>query len=177
MKKSLCLFLCLALMLAMAGCGGESSSGKPGNQPVGVNDVLEQGMAKADSKSADNSGLSGETSASNDQKNTGEKESSSAAEPAVAETSAESSASETSEEIDVDLTILSSTMVYSEVYNMMTDPKEYIGKTIKMNGTFSYYHDESTGNEYFACIIKDATACCAQGIEFVLDGDYSYPKD
>ena len=29
---------------------------------------------------------------------------------------------------DVDLTLLSSTMVYSEVYNMMVDPDSYIGK-------------------------------------------------
>ena len=30
---------------------------------------------------------------------------------------------------------------------------------------------------YFACIIKDATACCAQGIGFVLADDYTYPDD
>ncbi len=79
--------------------------------------------------------------------------------------------------IDVDLTVLSSTMVYSEVYNIMVSPDEYIGKTVKMDGLFSYFHDETTNNEYFACIIQDATACCAQGIEFVLAGDYKYPED
>ena len=26
-------------------------------------------------------------------------------------------------------------------------------------------------------MISDATACCSQGIEFVLDGNYSYPED
>ena len=26
-------------------------------------------------------------------------------------------------------------------------------------------------------IVSDATACCSQGIEFVLDGDYKYPDD
>ena len=52
-----------------------------------------------------------------------------------------------------------------------------MGKTIKMDGVFTAYHDESTGNDYFACIIQDATACCAQGIEFVLTDDYSYPED
>ena len=30
---------------------------------------------------------------------------------------------------------------------------------------------------FFAVLISDATACCSQGIEFVLDGDYSYPDD
>ena len=68
-------------------------------------------------------------------------------------------------------------MVYSEVYNMMCEPDKYIGKTIKMNGLFTVYHDKSTGNKYFSCIIQDATACCSQGIEFVWKGDHSYPDD
>ncbi len=31
--------------------------------------------------------------------------------------------------------------------------------------------------EYHACIIQDATACCAQGIEFEPTADYVYPTD
>ena len=58
-------------------------------------------------------------------------------------------------------------MVYSEVYNMMTIPEEYVGKTVRMEGLFSVYHDEESGVDYYACIIQDATACCAQGLEFV----------
>ena len=30
---------------------------------------------------------------------------------------------------------------------------------------------------YFACIIADATACCSQGLEFFLAGEYTYPDD
>ena len=78
---------------------------------------------------------------------------------------------------DVDLTKLSSTMVYSEVYNMMTNPDEYIGKKVKMSGNFGVYQDQTTNKIYFACLIADATACCSQGIEFVLEGDYSFPED
>ncbi len=78
---------------------------------------------------------------------------------------------------DVDLTVLSSTMVYSEVYNMMVSPDDYIGKTVKMKGQFVPYYDESTGKYYFACFISDATACCSQGIEFILTDDYLYPED
>lgn len=77
----------------------------------------------------------------------------------------------------LDLTQFSSTMVYSEVYNIMVNPGDYMGRTIKMNGLFSVYEDDVTGQIYFACIIQDATACCAQGIEFILKGDYSYPED
>ena len=60
---------------------------------------------------------------------------------------------------------------------MMTDPTPYIGKTIVMNGQFTVYQDPETGKLYFSCIIKDATACCAQGIEFSLAGDHEFPED
>ena len=79
--------------------------------------------------------------------------------------------------IDVDLTKLSSTMVYSEVYNTMVSPDNYTGKTLKMNGAFAYYEDPETKKQYFACIIADATACCSQGLEFILTGDHTYPND
>ena len=74
--------------------------------------------------------------------------------------------------IDVDLTNLSSTMVYSEVYNML-----YIGKTVKMNGAFAYYEDPETKEQYFACIIADAMACCSQGLDFIPTDEYTYPDD
>ena len=85
--------------------------------------------------------------------------------------------------IDVDLTKLSSTMVYSEVYNMMYSPDDYVGKTVKMEGQFAIYQatDENGAlipdQIYFACVIADATACCSQGLEFVLAGEHSYPAD
>lgn len=85
--------------------------------------------------------------------------------------------------IDIDLTALSSTMVYSEVYNMMVTPENYIGKTVKMRGQLEIAQPlDADGNPdpqriYFSCIIADATACCAQGIEFVLAGEHKYPED
>ena len=84
---------------------------------------------------------------------------------------------DTSASVDIDLTSLSSTMVYSEVYNMVTVPDDYVGKTVKMDGQFTAYHDENTGRDYFTCVIADATACCSQGIEFELGDGYSYPDD
>ena len=79
--------------------------------------------------------------------------------------------------IDVDLTVMSSTMVYSEVYNMMYYPENYLGKKVKMSGMYTMFKDEETGKCYHGCIIMDATACCAQGIEFELTDDYVYPDD
>ena len=90
--------------------------------------------------------------------------------PAAANPSAKSA-----DGIDVDLTAMSSTMVYSEVLNMQQTPDEYIGKIVKMKGPFNV--SEIGDNRYFACIIADATACCSTGIEFVWAGDHSYPED
>ena len=81
------------------------------------------------------------------------------------------------EGVDIDPTVLSANMVYSEVFAMVYAPNEYIGKVIKMEGTFVYIYDEVSDKEYFACIIRDATECCAQGIEFVTTSDFTYPDD
>ena len=81
------------------------------------------------------------------------------------------------EEDYVDLTELSSTAVYAEVFNMVTKPEEYKDKTVKMKGTFATQVLEDSGKRLYACIIEDATACCAQGIEFECKGDLKYPDD
>lgn len=89
---------------------------------------------------------------------------------------------DTAESTFVDLTALSSTMVYGEVFAMMSSPEDYVGKTVKMQGIFSkgqLYAAGSLndGGTVFACVIQDATACCAQGIPFELAGDHTYPQD
>lgn len=78
---------------------------------------------------------------------------------------------------DVDLTTLSATMVYAEVYNMMVNTPDYVGKTVKAEGVFASFYDEMSETLYTAVIIMDATACCAQGLEFVLLDTYTYPDD
>lgn len=77
----------------------------------------------------------------------------------------------------LDLTKLSSTMVYSEVYNMMCTPEDYNGRTVTMQGQFAISDDPDSGKRYYACIIQDALGCCSQGLEFVLAGKHTYPDD
>ncbi|MBP5623861.1 MAG: hypothetical protein J6X36_03240 [Lachnospiraceae bacterium] len=79
--------------------------------------------------------------------------------------------------VDVDLTVMSSTMVYSIVYSMVTDPSSYEGKKVKIDGIFDVYTDDKTGKNYYACIIQDATKCCSSGIEFELEEERVYPND
>ncbi len=164
MKKWIGILLCLVIAGVMAGCGnGSASSGRTGNQTAGVNDVLEEKMAEADA-AADKGAEDRQIGVSDN-----------APEPEPID---DADTAESSEEgIDIDLTTMSSTMVYSRVYNMMVSPEGYIGKTIKMKGPFAIYYDEAADKYYFACIIQDATACCSQGIEFELGAEYSYPED
>ena len=79
--------------------------------------------------------------------------------------------------IDVDLTVLSSTMVFAEMFNIMTNPADYMGKTIKISGSYHASLFDKTGMYYHYVLIEDASACCAQGVEFILNGDHAYPDD
>lgn len=93
------------------------------------------------------------------------------------DSSSEASNKSSSGEFDCDLTKMSSTMVYSTVYSMLTTPDEYEGKSVKVTGNFNVYHDDTTNKDYFAVLISDATACCQQGMEFDMGSGYKYPDD
>lgn len=77
----------------------------------------------------------------------------------------------------IDLTVLSSTMVYAEVYNITAEPDDYLGKTIKVSGLYYNSYYEETDTLYHFVFISDAAACCAQGLEFKWHGDHVYPDD
>jgi len=77
----------------------------------------------------------------------------------------------------VDLTAMSSTLVYAEVYNITNNPAQYVGKTIKMRGTYQANYYEPTAQYYHSVVIADAAACCAQGLEFEWAGKHAFPGD
>ena len=80
--------------------------------------------------------------------------------------------------VDYDLTQMNSDMVYAMVYQMMVTPEQYVGKTFRMDGIFYSSYYDTTNQYYFYCVIQDALACCAQGIEFVWDdGTHIYPDE
>ena len=79
------------------------------------------------------------------------------------------------DDYDIDLTQLGSTMLYAQVCNMIYEPTEFIGKSVKIKAPFTVAEED--GNIYYALMIYDSTACCVQGIEFDLGEGYSYPED
>ena len=77
--------------------------------------------------------------------------------------------------VDIDLTRMSSTMVYSTVFNMVTNPATFVGKTMRMRGEYTTYHIsiDDPSQIIHACLVRDAAGCCSQGLEFVLsNGKY-----
>lgn len=86
--------------------------------------------------------------------------------------------SQTETGVDYDLTTMSKSMVYATVYQLMIDPDSYRGKTFRIMGDYYATYYEPTGKYYHYCVIQDATACCAQGLEFVWgDGSHVYPDE
>ena len=79
--------------------------------------------------------------------------------------------------VDIDLTKMSSTMVYSMVFQMVTEPQKFVGKRIKMKGAFSSYYDEESKRRFFGCVIKDALACCSQGLAFETFKPRKFPSE
>ena len=163
MKKIALIISILIMMSALTSCAGAKSSEdkkRTNWSSSNVNDVIQSRIDEENNKGGTEPSADTTTTASVDP--------------------SEGTIAPPAEGVDVDLTVLSSTMVYSEVYNMMTKPSDYIGKTVKMAGPLASYHDEASGKWYYACIIQDATACCSQGIEFELAGKTApdgYPAD
>ena len=79
--------------------------------------------------------------------------------------------------IALDLSKMSGTVVYAQIYNLMYDPEPWLGKVIRMSGYYNYFNDTARGVVYHACIVPDAAACCTQGIEFVRAGTFAWPDD
>lgn len=78
--------------------------------------------------------------------------------------------------VDIDLTDMSSAMVYGVVFQMLFFPEEFAGKTLRMEGDFFVYFNPDTNRNYYSTIVHDALACCTQGLEFALK-DGEYPED
>lgn len=70
--------------------------------------------------------------------------------------------------VDFDLTKMNANMVYAQVFNLMLEPQKFGGKTFKIKGNFIKVNGPD-GQPSYAVIIKDALACCQQGLEFKYD--------
>ncbi len=69
----------------------------------------------------------------------------------------------------IDLSQENATTAYTITANMLNNPSDYLGKTIKIKGTHS-----ATNKTIHKLTVTDSTGCCNASIEFVLKSN-SYP--
>lgn len=151
----------LAAVVLISGCGKQTDNGKGINNGKTVDKVIESQVKKEEQKKK-------EDTQKNDQQNT----------DTQTPESVQGSVNAPEASVDVDLSVMDSDMIYATVYQMMSDPEQYVGKTFRIEGKFYVTYDEMTKNQYYYCVIKDATECCAQGLEFVWgDGSHIYPDE
>mgnify|MGYP007077594346 FL=1 len=156
----------LAAVVLISGCGKQTDNGKGINNGKTVDKVIESQVKKEEQKKTEES--TKEDTQKNDQQNTDTQE----------PESVQGSVNAPEASVDVDLSVMDSDMIYATVYQMMSDPEQYVGKTFRIEGKFYVTYDEMTKNQYYYCVIKDATECCAQGLEFVWgDGSHIYPDE
>ena len=156
----------LAAVVLISGCGKQTDNGKGINNGKTVDKVIESQVKKEEQKKTEES--TKEDTQKNDQQNT----------DTQTPESVQGSVNAPEASVDVDLSVMDSDMIYATVYQMMSDPEQYVGKTFRIEGKFYVTYDEMTKNQYCYCVIKDATECCAQGLEFVWgDGSHIYPDE
>lgn len=156
----------LAAVVLISGCGKQTDNGKGINNGKTVDKVIESQVKKEEQKKTEES--TKEDTQKNNQQNT----------DTQTPESVQGSVNAPEASVDVDLSVMDSDMIYATVYQMMSDPEQYVGKKFRIEGKFYVTYDEMTKNQYYYCVIKDATECCAQGLEFVWgDGSHIYPDE
>ncbi len=149
-KNLLIIILTVIMIMSVSACGGEKTAEETSEAPGMIIPETEPSATPETTVSDDNSSPEVD-----------EKEESEIAEPAVPDF--------------VDLTEMSSTMVYSYVYDMLIRPTEYLGKTVKVHGTYNQIYFEANDTTYNYVVVNDATGCCPQGIEFIVPEGVEFP--
>ena len=79
------------------------------------------------------------------------------------------------EGVDFDISVMNANMVYAQVFDMMMQPEVYADKIIRISGDY-YQLPDNKGKMTNAVIIRDALACCQQGMEFKWDFGEAVPE-
>jgi hypothetical protein len=181
MKRNICCII-TAAMLLMSGCSGSGSTGTRQGSTNNVESAIQSQIAKEEGEKVvvdDSKGsmevlpASEDTSANTETYTTEQTTEATTATEAITEAASEEDKNkllgDPDPNVDVDLTVMGSDMVYATVYDMMAHPDDYIGKKIKIKGAYTSGWYDETAKWYHYCFIKDAAACCQQGLEFTWD--------
>lgn len=169
------IFMVLVLMLRLSGCTGNDKRELASNS--NVENIIQEQISKAEEEVPDTKTDAGNEIVS-DTKEVSVSETDEATVSSENNMTQQSDELGNSEGVDIDLTRMDKTMTYATMYNLMIYPNDYIGQTIRLSGEYYAIFYEETNKYYHYVLIKDATECCTQGIEFVWDdGSHVYPDE
>lgn len=78
--------------------------------------------------------------------------------------------------IDVDVAAMSEVMAYSTLENIMYNPTDFLGKTVRIKGSFYYEYYQELDMKFFAILLMDDTNCCMAFAEVELLDGIEYPQ-
>lgn len=76
-----------------------------------------------------------------------------------------------------DMSRMSATMAYAQLYNIFMEQEKYVGQTLRMRGQYAPMRDENGQAKYHFIMVYDNAACCELGLEFIWLSPGAYPKD
>ena len=169
-------FIIFIIFVVIAGCGKKrQNKNQMFSTTKSVKDTIEEEMKKEEEKKekAEN-----EKALKNDFQATEEDVKEINEDKNEENKKAENVGGENQKDIDYDLTEMNSDMIYATVFMVVQDPESYAGKTFKIYGnSYTFPTTEGKSMTHY-CLIKDALACCAQGLEFISsNSDEKYPDD
>ncbi|SNU09841.1 hypothetical protein SAMN06297422_13120 [Lachnospiraceae bacterium] len=175
-KKQIAAILLLLMIFNLAACGSKTSESKLESKN-NVQSAIDEQIAKETSEDGEAKAPAAKVESETTEADTEKKAELTTEKSTEASTEAKIEMASSSD-ADIDLTVMSSDMVYSTVYQLLADADSYVGKKVKISGPFYSAFFEDTNQQYFFVIIRDATACCQQGMEFIWDdGSHVYPDE
>ena len=169
-------FIIFIIFVAIAGCGKKrQNKNQMFSTTKSVKDTIEEEMKKEQEKKEN---AENEKALKNDFQATEEDVKEINEDKNEENKKAKNLGGENQTDIDYDLTEMNSDMIYATVFMVVQDPESYAGKTFKIYGnSYTFPTTEGKSMTHY-CLIKDALACCAQGLEFISsNSDEKYPDD
>lgn len=175
-KRFIKFFIIFIIFVAIAGCGKKRQTGNQMfSTTKSVKDTIEDEMKKEEQKKEN---AENKKALKDDFQATEEDVKKISEDKNEENEKAENVGEENKKDIDYDLTEMNSDMIYATVFMVVQDPESYAGKTFKIYGnSYTFPTTEGKSMTHY-CLIKDALACCAQGLEFISsNSDEKYPDD
>ena len=81
------------------------------------------------------------------------------------------------EDIDIDLVAMRDTMVYATMVNILSNPANHEGQTMRIAGSYNNRFWDVTGSHYHFVVVRGQGGCCPRQMEFRRNGDFVFPYD